>query len=136
MKVQIIVFGALLIIGNVSFASQEASTQTTLKSQNSLKNIQSSIQTDILSHLVNNWLELSSAKELSSSIENISEHKINTLLQKLEDVEYTQLVEVLAKRLLHKKSVDLYDSNVLIAIAHALKGVNITPDIRHSLLSA
>ncbi len=133
MHIRIIAFGALLVIGNVSLANQEIFIEFNTETQKSQKRQRKNLENDIAAHLTGKGLEAETAKSMVKSRNINPDMDISRLLFTLEDVSYDALIDTLAMRVLHNKSMDLQDKHTLIAIAQSLKGPKLSKKLYNEL---
>jgi hypothetical protein len=135
LKIKVFTIITLLAIGNIGYANQEATASSNSLIAKNHKRQRSNIQNEIIKYLTDIGLEQDTVDELISNAKYIPDNMAYEVLKTLNDVSYKSFVEVLSKRILYKQNVDLLDSNVLMGIAHSLKGLNISDKTRKSLLN-
>jgi hypothetical protein len=133
MKVKVFVFGAFLIVSHTSMAEQVVLSTKSVKVQKSQKRQQYNLNHDIVEHLIKRGLEADAAQAMVPVNNSISDTDMAQLLHIMQEVSYQELVEVLASRVMQKQSIDLYDIDTLISIAHICNGVNINSEMRQTL---
>ncbi len=130
MKVNILIFGTLFLIGNMTLTAQEYSREAvTLSEKSSQKHMRRGIQNDLKERLVSRGLDEEYADELAQNIctenEIISALKIHHYLTALQSVSYHEFMEEIASRALFKKNTDLGSYDTLVGLTQTLKSHNI-----------
>ena len=130
MKVKILIFGTLFLIGNVTFAAQEL-TQGVLSfsEKNGQVHTQKGVENDLKERLVNRGIDEDYATELAQEVcqedEMITALKIDHYLAALESIDYHDFMEHIASRALFKKSTDLGNYDTLVSLTQTLKNHHI-----------
>jgi len=130
-----IFFGSFLAVSSVSFASQEfavnKNSSTLVQAKKREKN---SIFDDIVKNLIDRGIEESETNSFLEHYTKVDEEALRVFMKMLEeDVSYNELVEVLADRVLYKKSLDFTNFDTLVSISHELKGYNLSKEFHESL---
>ncbi len=130
MKVNILIFGTLFLIGNITLSAQEYTREAiTLSEKSAQKHTQQGLQNDLKERLVNRGLDEEYADELAQNIctedEIISTLKIHHYLAALQNVSYHDFMEEIASRALFKKSIDLGNYDTLVGLTQKLKSHHI-----------
>ena len=130
MKVRVMFFATFLVFNNVGIANQEVPIQKTsyiiVKAN---KREQKNIQEDLINNLIDRGIENDAAYSLVEDKTKILNKTISHLEILLKDHSYDEIIDVLATRILYKRSIDLSSKNTLIAVSQTIKGFNIPTEI-------
>jgi hypothetical protein len=133
MKIKVIFFTSFLVFNSAGLANQEVVVQKAsylvLKAK---KREQKNIYEDIVQNLINRGIEEDAAYSLLKGSSQLSYSSI-LKLQNILSASYEKIIDTLAKRVLSKQDVDIGNKDTLMSIAHSLKGVYISEDIRKKL---
>ena len=134
MKNETIAFGFLNFINSYGPSDLNSLTDKPLANEViSQETEHNYIKKQIIQNLLNRGLETQAVKKVMPEYINITEEIVSRLENILEGVSFDDIINVLAKRVLYRQSIDIADKEVLISIVQSLGNMNITSQKRSQL---